>query len=274
MTSVRPATTRAVILARGLGTRMRRNDDTRLTPEQARAAEAGAKAMFPVGRPFLDYVLSALADAGITDVCIVVAPNDTALQHRYRDELDLERLHIVFAFQREPKGTANALLAARDFARDANVLVLNADNYYPVEVVRALSALGSPGVPGFDAKALVELGHIDAERVRAYALLQVDTDGYLIDIVEKPDAATFDRLGDAPVSMNLWSTPPAIFDACDRVAPSARGELELPDAVRIAVRNYQVKFKVLPFALGVLDLSGRADVPAITARLQGTPVRL
>lgn len=274
MTSPRPATSRAVILARGLGTRMRRNDDTHLTPEQMRAAEAGAKAMLPVGRPFLDYVLSALADAGITDVCIVVAPDDTALQRRYREELTLERVHVVFVYQREPQGTANALLAARGFAGDANVLVLNADNYYPVDVVRALRALGGAGVPGFDAKALVELGHIDAERVRAYALLQVDKDGFLTDIVEKPDATTFDRFHSAPVSMNLWSMPPAIFDACERVAPSARGELELPDAVRIAMQEYHVKFTVLPFALGVLDLSSRADVPAITARLQGTQVRL
>ena len=274
MTFPRPATSRAVILARGLGTRMRRNDATRLTPEQVRAADAGAKAMLPVGRPFLDYVLSALADAGITDVCIVVAPDDTALQRRYREELTPERLHVVFTFQREPKGTANALLAARDFAQDANVLVLNADNYYPVDVVRALCALGGAGVPGFDAEALVRLGHIDAARVRAYALLQVDENGFLTDIIEKPDTATFDRLRNAPVSMNLWSMPPAIFDACERVAPSARGELELPDAVRLAVRDSHVRFRVLPFAVGVLDLSSRADVPAIAARLQGVPVHL
>jgi len=55
---------KAVILARGLGTRMRKADSAaRLDPTQAAAADTGIKAMIPVGRPFLDYVLSALADA-------------------------------------------------------------------------------------------------------------------------------------------------------------------------------------------------------------------
>ena len=48
----------------------------RLTPDQQRAADAGRKAMMPInGRPFLDYVLSALADAGIRHVALVVAPD-------------------------------------------------------------------------------------------------------------------------------------------------------------------------------------------------------
>ncbi len=58
--------TKAVILARGLGTRMRRDDaGAELSAEQASLADSGMKAMIPVGRPFLDYVLSGLADAGV-----------------------------------------------------------------------------------------------------------------------------------------------------------------------------------------------------------------
>jgi glucose-1-phosphate thymidylyltransferase len=227
-----------------------------------------------VGRPFLDYVLSALADAGVQHVCIVVAPDDTALPRRYGTEVSLKRLRISFAVQREAWGTANALLSARAFAGNDHVLVLNADNYYPIAVLRALAELGAPAVPGFDREALVRLGHIDAERVRAYALLRVNAGGFLEDIVEKPDDATYASLANAPVSMNVWSMPPSIFDACKRVTPSTRGELELPDAVRIAVRDFGVRFAVLPFALGVLDLSRRADVPAVAERLRDVEVRL
>lgn len=273
MTLPGAATNKAVILARGLGTRMRHDDATALSREQARAADAGAKALLPVGRPFLDYVLSALADAGVQHVCIVVAPDDAALPRRYGTEASLQRLRITFAIQREALGTANALLSARAFAGNDHVLVLNADNYYPVEVVRTLAALAAPAVPGFDREALVRLGHINAERVRAYALLSVDAAGFLRDIREKPDDATYKRFGDAPVSMNIWSMPPAIFDACEQVTPSARGELELPDAVRIAIRG-GVRFKVLPVAFGVLDLSRRADVPAVAERLRDVEVRL
>ena len=49
-----------VVLARGLGTRMRKADPAvRLAAVQEAAADTGVKAMIPIGRPFLDYVLSA-----------------------------------------------------------------------------------------------------------------------------------------------------------------------------------------------------------------------
>jgi hypothetical protein len=47
-----PATTKAVILARGLGTRMRRSDaSARLDAAQSQVADEGLKAMIPIGRP-------------------------------------------------------------------------------------------------------------------------------------------------------------------------------------------------------------------------------
>ena len=64
---------KAVILARGLGTRMRKDDSSaELSGEQAKFAGMGVKAMIPIERPFLDYVISALADAGYRRICLVV----------------------------------------------------------------------------------------------------------------------------------------------------------------------------------------------------------
>ena len=78
------ATTKAVILARGLGSRMRRADaDARVDERQARVADAGMKAMIPIGRPFLDHVISGLADAGITDVCLVIGPEHDVIRAYY-----------------------------------------------------------------------------------------------------------------------------------------------------------------------------------------------
>ena len=58
-------TDKAVILARGLGTRMRKSDaDAALDAKQAAAAETGIKALIPIDRPFLDYVLHVIAQAG------------------------------------------------------------------------------------------------------------------------------------------------------------------------------------------------------------------
>ena len=270
-------THKAVIMARGLGSRMRRADDAAsLDDAQARAADAGMKAMIPIDRPFLDYVISALADAGITEVCLVIGPEHQAIRDHYAHGLTRVRVH--FAVQAEPKGTADAVAAAEAFAGDDTLLVLNADNYYPVDAYRRLAAVGGAGLVGFDAAALVRDSNIPAERVRAFALVTTaDVGGHLhlAEIVEKPDEATYQRLAPhALVSMNLWSFTPAIFEACRRVRPSVRGELELQDAVRIAREELGESFTVVPFAGGVLDLSHRGDVPSVAAALRGVAVLL
>ena len=96
-------TTQAVILARGLGTRMRRDagqGDASLSPEQRAAAASGSKGMMPLGaRPFLDYVLSALADAGITDVVLVIGPEHDQLREYFKVTSPPERVRVHFAIQ-------------------------------------------------------------------------------------------------------------------------------------------------------------------------------
>lgn len=269
---------KAVVLARGLGKRMRQLDTAAaLSAEQAAAADEGIKAMMPLdrGRPFLYYVLSALADAGIPEICLVVAPDSSDLQRHFHREMTLTRVRIAFAVQREARGTADAVLAAESFAGADRILVLNADNYYPVEACRALKDVNGCALAGFDRDALVRQGNIDAERIRKFALLRVSPDGFLEEIVEKPNETTFAAMGvHAPVSMNLWAFTPVIFEACRRVKPSPRGELELPDAVRILMTDLGERIRVLPFSAPVLDLGTRADVVAVQAALRHVRPRL
>lgn len=264
---------RAVILARGLGTRMRQDDGVALSPLERAAAAAGAKGMMPVGqagRPFLDYVLSAVADAGATDVVLVVPPEHDAVRAYYMDAAPPARLTIRFAVQAEPLGTADAVLAARAAVDDAPFLVLNADNYYAVAELRTALGIRGCGVVAFEADAMAKLSGIAPERILRYALLDIAADDTLREIREKP--APDDRLAVAPerwVSMNLWSFTPVIFQACERVTPSPRGELELNDAVTIAMRELGVRFTVVRRRAGVLDLSQRADVAIVRERLAG-----
>ena len=270
------AVTRAVILARGLGTRMRKDDDAAsLDAAQAAVAASGVKALIDVGRPFLDYVLSELADVGITEVCLVIGPEHEALRE-YAASRTGGRLTVTTAVQEEPRGTADAVAAAREFAGDRRVIVLNSDNHYPRAALDALAAAPGSALVGFDRAALVAHSNIPAERIRAFALVATDPqhEGRLRDIVEKPDAQTLAAFGeDAPVSMNAWLFTPAIFDACARIEPSVRGELEIIDAVRLLLTEGEV-FTVVGAAVGVLDLSSRADVAAVQAALTGIEVRL
>ena len=123
------STTRAVVLARGLGTRMREPDPAaRLSDEQRRAADAGSKMMIPVhGRPFLDYVLSALADAGFSDVALVVAPDHEEIGGYYAAHPP-GRVALSLVVQPEPRGTADAVLAAERWTSGNPFVAINADN--------------------------------------------------------------------------------------------------------------------------------------------------
>lgn len=268
------APTKAVILARGLGSRMRKEaDGVALTSEQAKAADSGVKAMISVGRPFLDHVVSALADAGFADVCLVIGPEHDVIRDYY-DALPKTRVNVAYAVQEEPLGTANAVLAAEDFAGDDRVLVINSDNYYPAAALRLLADLPGSALVGFTREGLLTRSNIAPEKIAAFALATADADGNLAELVEKPDAATALRLGpDAVVSMNCWLCGPAIFDAARAIPRSTRGEYEITDAVRAAIAAGD------PYALvvsedGVLDMSARDDIASVAAALGDREVLL
>jgi len=267
---------KAVILARGLGTRMRRPDGTAAVDrEQAAVADSGVKAMIPIGRPFLDYVISALADAGYEEICLVIGPEHRAVREYYTTTAPPSRVSVTFAIQERPLGTADALAAASAFARDDRFLMINSDNYYPVAAFEALRRLDGPGLAVFERDSLVREGNIDAARVLKFAIVRMTSSGELADIVEKPDAAMVEALGpEVFVSMNCWIFGPAIFTACRSVGLSPRGELELSDAVRFSMTSLGERYATVPFRAPVLDLSSRADIAAVAARLAGCVVRL
>jgi glucose-1-phosphate thymidylyltransferase len=270
---------KAVVLARGKGTRMQKADaSAELTDAQRRYARSGIKAMVPLrGRPFLDYVLSGLADAAATHICIVIGPEHDVIRDHYTRIAPPTRLRLSFAVQAEALGTADAVLSAQEFVGDDPFLALNSDNYYATDVFRALVALDGPGLPAFSREALLRESNFDADRVRSFALLKVAPDGDLEDVIEKPGDETYRRVGlegNAPISMNVWRFGPAIFTACRSIKPSIRGELELPEAVRYAVQTMHERFRTVPVDSGVLDLGRQADISEVERRLAGVHVRL
>jgi glucose-1-phosphate thymidylyltransferase len=271
---VRSLTTKAVILARGLGTRMRKGDKKAvLEGHQAAVAAAGLKGMMPLGgRPFLDYIVSALADAGYQEVCLVIGPDRGVVRDHFERDAKPRRIRISYAIQDKPLGTADAVLAVEQFAGDDHFLVINSDNYYPVEAYRGLRTLETAGIAAFWRKTLVTAGNLTAERVAGFPIVEVDEQGFATRLVEASEAPKSDA--DALISMNCWLFTPKIFPACHTIQPSANGELEIQAAVRHAMANFGERFKVLPFREPVLDLTTRGDVAVVTERLAGARVML
>jgi dTDP-glucose pyrophosphorylase len=268
---------KVVILARGVGSRMRKSEaGAAVSEEQARVAETGVKAMIPIGRPFLDYVLSACADAGITRACLVIGPEHQVVRDYYAAGAGrLSRVSVDFAVQEKPLGTANAVAAAEQFAGRDPFVMINSDNYYPVPALKALHGLDSCGAACFDREAMLAGSNIPTDRISKFAVADVDANGMLRRVVEKPDDATLNALAKPIcVSMNCWRFDESIFEACRKIKLSVRGEYEVTDAVQYCVDVLKVPFRVERIAAPVLDMSSRGDIAGVAERLGGVEVRL
>ena len=267
---------KAVIMARGLGTRMKKDSNSAdMSEAQASIAQTGIKALIPIDRPFLDYVLHALAEGGYTEVCLIIGPEHDAIRDYYGKEVTTNRLQISFAIQEEPLGTANAVLAAESFAQGEHFIVINSDNYYPIEAYKQLRLIETAGLAGFEFEAMVSKGNIPADRLTAFAVVDSDSKGNMKKIVEKPSMAQLAEM-DKPyyISMNCWRFGPSIFEACKNIKSSLRGEYELPDAVEYSRHTLGETYALLKIADAVLDMSNQDDIASVTKKLKGTPVSL
>ncbi len=251
-------TKKAVILARGLGTRLRADfSDANLNSEQTKIASLGIKTLMPVrgDKTLLEFIFENLSKAGFSEFCLIIGDEHQAI----RDFCAALNYKISFAIQEKPRGTADAVLAAEKFVGDELFLVVNSDNLYPFNALRELRELSQTGFVAFSRKGLIEKSNISEEKIKKFATVESDENGDLIKIVEKPE--TIDE--NSFVSMNCWLFSPKIFEACRQIKPSERGEFEITSAVQFAIENLGEKFTAILSNEGVLDLSSRADVEKI-----------
>ncbi len=276
-----------VILAGGISSRMKKaSEHAELSEELRREADTRPKSMIRLGdgkRPFLDHLLMSVASAGYRDCVLVVNDRDTEIQEYYRNQKHIGDFHgmtIAFAIQAipdgrsKPLGTGDALecaLRSRPDWAGSCFTMCNSDNLYSV---RALSTIGEESLDGamidFDRAAL----EFPRSRIAAFAVLQKNAQGYLVDIIEKPSTRDIESVRDdqgrVGVSMNLFRF------AYDKILPCLektpihplRLEKELPDAVRILVRNDPRAIKAIPLAEHVPDLTSKEDILAIKQRLE------
>lgn len=254
--------TKAVILARGLGKRMRaENESANLDAKQAEIASQGIKSLMPIlgDKTMLDFIFQNLSLAGFSEFCLVIGNEHQAIRD-FCSKLDY---NISFAIQEQPLGTANAVLAAEDFIKDELFLVVNSDNLYPVNDLKKLQNLNSAGLIAYNKQSLLEKSNIDEEKINKFAVLSLDEKGKLKKIVEKPDVTN----KNAFISMNAWIFSSKIFEACKNIKQSSRNEFELADAVNFAIQNLEEKFIAVYSNEGVLDLSNRADIEKVREKL-------
>ncbi|OYT67597.1 MAG: glucose-1-phosphate thymidylyltransferase [Candidatus Wolframiiraptor sp. EX4484-121] len=266
---------KAVILARGLGTRMQRPmRGVRLEPAVEEFAEKGWKPFIPIGgRPFLDYTIQGLMKAGIKEVCLVIGPEHAAMREYYtRLDGELPEISIDFAIQAKPLGTADAVYAAKEFVGKDSFLTLNGDNIYRVDVIKTLLTQKEDvcyGI-GFEEEHLIANSNFTSERIKSFAVMEVDEEMNLLRIVEKPpNPEKYVTKYGILVNMNLWRFTPHIFWACERIKPHpTRKEYELTSAVQLLVDERIIPVKIIPVKAGVLDITYRSDIISVREKLR------
>jgi glucose-1-phosphate thymidylyltransferase len=205
---------KGLILAGGAGTRLRPITHT------------SAKQLVPVAnKPILFYGIEDMAAAGIRDIGIIVGDTADEIRAAVGDG-SAWGVDVTYVPQDAPLGLAHCVLIARDFLGDEDFVMYLGDNMLQQGltefVERFHTARASDAAP---PAAQILLAKV--EDPRQFGVAEVTRTGEVVRLVEKPVEPPSDL---ALVGVYLFDR--SIHDAVRAIVPSARGELEITDAIQ------------------------------------------
>lgn len=174
--------------------------------------------MLPVAnKPILEYVVEAVADAGIDDVVLVVGYKRERIQTYFGNGNEWG-IDITYAIQDDQLGTGHAVQQVQSLVDD-EFLVLNGDRIIDANLVEDVCQAGSG-----DTAATISVTRVDSPQ--EYGIVIADHSG-LVRIEEKPVGEPESDV----INAGVYRFTDAIFEAIDGSERSSDGEIHLPSAL-------------------------------------------
>jgi glucose-1-phosphate thymidylyltransferase len=217
---------KGVVLAGGTGSRL--DPLTRITN----------KHLLPIyDRPMIEYSIEALVKAGVKELMIVTGGTHAGEFLRLFGNGQGHGMEtLVYGYQERPGGIAEALGLAERFVERGRCVVMLADNVFERSLLPALERFRGQEYGG----RILLSREDDPEHLRHLGVPELDGDGRLVRVVEKPEQPP-----SSYAVTGVYFYDGAVWDVLPSLQPSGRGELEITDVNNWYVERGAMEYDVI-----------------------------